>query len=116
MARIAKTVATATTTGKVNPFTNGVIKGFVTLDSIEKGVNTNGKEFVKIPGFGVTYLRISEIKPNTKYGVVQFDGNNGNEGALALNIIKGADELAYYVAKFPRQSMIDIKELFGIKL
>lgn len=115
MARVAKTVAIATT-GKLNPFTNGVIKGFITLDEITKGTNTNGKEYVIIPGFGVTYMRISEIKPNIKYGVVQFDGNNGNEGALALNKIAPSDELAFWMTKFPGQSMKDVAETFGIKI
>jgi len=116
MARVAKTVAIATT-GKLNPFTNGVIKGFVTLDEVTKGVNTNGKEFVIIPGFGVTYMRLADIKAGVKYGVVQFDSNTeGNEGALALNKISGMEELKYYMNQFPGSSMIDIKELFGIKL
>jgi hypothetical protein len=118
MGRVAKTTVNVTVnTGKLNPFTNGVIKGFVTLEEVTKGVNTNGKEFVIIPGFGVTYMRISEIKAGIKYGVVQFDSNTeGNEGALALNKISGMEELKYYMNQFPGSSMIDIKELFGIKL
>ena len=115
MARVAKTVAIATT--KVNPFTNGVIKGFITLNEITKGVNTNGKEYVIIPGFGVTYMRLDQIKTEVKYGVVQFDSNTeGNEGALALNKISGMEELKYYMNQFPGSSMLEIKDLFGIKL
>ena len=118
MARVAKTTVNVTVnTNKVNPFTNGQIKGFVTLEEVTKGVNTNGKEFVIIPGFGVTYLRIAEIKSGIKYGVVQFDSNTeGNEGALALNKISGMEELKYYMNQFPGQPMSEVKELFGIKL
>ena len=117
MARIAKTQVTINVnTNKVNPFTNGVIKGFITLEEVTKGVNTNGKEYVIIPGFGVTYLRISEIKVGIKYGVIQFDGNGGNEGALALNKISPKDELKYYMGEFPGQPMSEVAQMFGIKL
>lgn len=118
MARIAKTVAVATT-GTRQDFSSmtKTIKGFVTLDEVKKGINSNGKEFVIIPGFGVTYFRIDEIKPGVKYGVVQFPSNrDGNEGALALNKISGKEELKYYMAEFPGQSMAEVKELFGIVL
>lgn len=115
MARVAKTTP-AIATGKINPFVDGVIKGFVTLTEISKGTNSNGKEFVRIPGFGITYMRLEDIKTDVKYGVVQFAGNNGNEGALALNKISGKDELKYYMAEFPDSSMKEVAELFGIKL
>ena len=114
MARVAKT--TPAIVGKVNPFVDGIIKGFTTLEEISKGTNSNGKEFVRIPGFGVTYMRLDQIKTGVKYGVVQFAGNNGNEGALALNKISGKDELKYYMKEFPESSMTEVKELFGIIL
>ena len=115
MARIAK-VATATTGTRQNfSEMTKTIKGFITLNEVKTGINSNGKEFVIIPGFGVTYFRISEIKPNVKYGVVQFPSNQeGNEGALALNRIPPADELAYWMQKFPGQGMKEVAETFGI--
>lgn len=118
MARIAKTVATATTGTRQNfSEMTKTIKGFITLDEIKTGVNSNGKEFLIIPGFGVTYFRISEIKAGVKYGVIQFPSNQeGNEGALALNKISGKEELKYYMNEFPGQSMSEVKELFGIIL
>jgi hypothetical protein len=118
MARVAKTQINVTVnTAKVNPFTNGQIKGFITLDEVTKGTNTNGKEYVIIPGFGVTYMRLADIKAGIKYGVVQFDSNTeGNEGALALNKISGMEELKYYMQQFPGQPMSEVKELFGIIL
>jgi hypothetical protein len=119
MARVAKTTVTVNVNANRQDFKSmsKEIKGFITLDELSFGTNTNGKEYLVIPGFGVTYMRIKEIKTGVKYGVVQFESTTeGNEGALALNKISGADELAHYVAKFPGQSMLEIKELFGIKL
>ena len=116
MARIAKTVATATTKQDFSSMTK-TIKGFITLDEIKTGVNSNGKEFIIIPGFGVTYFRISDIKAGVKYGVIQFPSNQeGNEGALALNKIPPADELAFWMSKFPGQGMKEVAETFGIKI
>ena len=117
MARVAKTTVNVTVnTNKVNPFVDGQIKGFITLDEITKGTNTNGKEYVIIPGFGVTYMRLADIKTGVKYGVVQFAGNNGNEGALALNKIAPKDELKYYMGEVPGQPMSEVAAMFGIKL
>ena len=118
MARIAKTVATATTGTRQNfSEMEKTIKGFVTLESLEKGVNTNGKEFIIIPGYGVTYFRIDQIKAGIKYGVIQFPSNReGNEGALALNKIAPSDELSFWMSKFPGQGMKEVAETFGIKI
>ncbi len=117
MARIAKTVATATTKKQDFKSMEKTIKGFVTLENLEIKTNSNGKEYLVIPDFGVTYFRISDIKTGIKYGVVQFPSNQeGNEGALALNRISPSDELAHWMTKFPNQSMKDVAETFGIKI
>jgi hypothetical protein len=118
MARIAKTTVTVNVNAKQDfKSMEKTIKGFVTLETLEIKTNTNGKEYLVIPDFGVTYFRISDIKTGVKYGVVQFPSNQeGNEGALALNKISPKDELKYYMQEFPGQSMSEVASMFGIKI
>lgn len=112
MARIAKNTApaTATTNAKENPFIGGVVKGYITLESVVRKVNSNGKEFVSTP-FGAIYLKQEEIIANKEYTVVEF-----SNGALALNNVVPTEKLAFYSAKFPQSSLMEIATLFNIKI
>jgi hypothetical protein len=112
MARVAKTAVNvaSTNTAKENPFVDGVIKGFITLETVTRKLNSNGKEFVSTP-YGAIYLKQEEIVANKEYCVKQF-----SNGALALNSVVPLEKLKFYMEQFPGASLKEISEMFNIKV
>ena len=112
MARIAKTQTNATNANPKteNPFVDGVIKGYLTLETVVRKLNTNGTEFVST-SFGSIYLRQQDIVAGIEYTVVEF-----SNGALALNNVDPTEKLAFYAKKFPQSSLMEIATLFNIKI